>query len=347
VLNNKKNEMNNIRGIEFHSIIQNIFGDVKGINVSEQLQVNCPKCQKREGLLKPDGKYNLEINTAKRVFRCWKCDDPKFSGSLGSLIKIFGNSSDFELYKSYASIYQEYVTDDNIEIINVQLPNEMILFSDMDINNPEHLQAYNYLVLDRKINRELILKYRLGFCLEGKYSQRIIIPSYDANGILNYFVARSYNPKIKRSKYLNPNVDKNSIIFNEGYINWDSTIFLVEGVFDMLSIPVNTIPLLGKTISALLFKRLSEYKPNVVIILDPDAYKDSINLFYTLQSIYIDCDDKIRLVKLPTNEDIDELRREKGVEFVKKCVYGARKLITEDYFISKLNNYYGTNNRRY
>ena len=59
-----------IRGQEFHSIIENVFGDVQGLMQSEQIQVNCPQCQEREGLSEPDGKFNLEINTGKRMFRC-------------------------------------------------------------------------------------------------------------------------------------------------------------------------------------------------------------------------------------------------------------------------------------
>ena len=45
-----------IRGQEFHNIVQNVFGDVNGLQVSEQVQVNCPHCQEREGLAYPDGK---------------------------------------------------------------------------------------------------------------------------------------------------------------------------------------------------------------------------------------------------------------------------------------------------
>jgi len=97
-----------IKGQEYHSIIENIFGDVNGINVSSQLQVNCPRCMEREGLSYPDGKYNLEINTAKRVFRCWKCDEPKFSGSLKKLIRLYGSYGDYELYKSFVGSMDDY-----------------------------------------------------------------------------------------------------------------------------------------------------------------------------------------------------------------------------------------------
>jgi len=330
-----------IRGEEFHSIIQNVFGDVNGLQHSEQLQVNCPRCQEREGLSHPDGKFNLEINTAKRMFRCWKCDEPRFSGSLGKLIRTFGSHMDYEMYKSYAGIYHDYAdTENDDECAHVQLPDEMISFSQMDVENPEHFEAYNYLVLERKISRDIILKYRLGFCTTGKYAKRIIIPSFDAQGELNYFVGRSYDPKEKKRKYLNPPVDKDKIIFNEGLVNWDSTVYLVEGAFEQLSFPVNIIPMLGKTIFVALYMKLKELKPNVVVILDPDAYKNAIELFYMLENIYIGCEERVRIVKLPTNEDLDELRRNQGVDEVIKCLYDARGLTIDDYFISDLQKPY-------
>lgn len=331
----------NIVGLEFHSIIGNVFGDVKGLTHSEQLQVNCPRCQEREGLANHDGKYNLEINTRKRMFRCWRCDEPKFSGSLGRLIRTFGSSIDYDLYKSYSGIFQEYDENNDEKIyVKVSLPNEMILFSKMDSSNVEHFEAYNYLINERKISRDIILKYRIGFCIRGKYAKRIIIPSYDVNGEINYFVARSYDPKVKKRKYLNPDADKDNIIFNEGYINWDFTVYLVEGGFEFLSFPVNTIPMLGKTLSIKLFKKLNELKPNVVIVLDPDAYKSSIELYYTLKTIYIGCEDKVKLVKLPTDDDLDELRRNEGIDVVIKCLYDARGLNIDDYFIHKLQEPY-------
>ena len=338
-----------IRGQEFHSIIQNIFGDVNGYLQSEQLQVNCPYCQERDGLLYPDGKFNLEINTAKLVFRCWRCDEPKFSGSLGRLIRTFGSSIDYDIYESYAGIFQDYVYDEEKEYVQVKLPKEMILFSQMDVINPEHFEAYNYLVNDRKISRDIILKYRLGFCTTGKYTKRIIIPSYDTNGEVNYFVGRYYgdDPKImKKIPYLNPDANKDVIIFNEGLVNWDSSVFIVEGVFDMLRLP-NSIPLLGKTLSTTLFMKLKELKPDVVILLDPDAFKNSVELYYTLQTIYVDCEKRVKIVKLPTKDDLDDLRKKKGYEAVLNALYSARSLITDDYFIQKLYKPYDKNTKRY
>jgi len=332
-----------IRGQEFHSILQNIFGDVQGYLQSEQLQVNCPRCQERDGLSHPDGSYNLEINTGKRLFRCWKCDEPRFSGSLGKLIGIFGSSVDRDMYKSYAGVFQDQIFIEEKELVQVKLPDEMVSFSQMEATNPEHFEAYNYLVNERKLTRDIILRYRLGFCTTGKYSKRIIIPSFDKNGEPNYFVGRYYgsDKKIrKKMPYLNPHADKDMIIFNEGLVNWDSTVYLSEGAFEMLSFPVNTIPMLGKTLSTTLFLKLKELKPDVVVLLDPDAYKNSVELYYTLSTIYVGCEERVRIVKLPTNDDLDELRRNSGHQAVLDALYSARGLIVDDYFIQKLQKPY-------
>ena len=37
-----------------------------------------------------------------------------------------------------------------------------------------------------------ILKYNIGYCDDGLYSNRIIIPSYDSDGQLNFFVGRAF-----------------------------------------------------------------------------------------------------------------------------------------------------------
>ena len=338
-----------VRGIEFHDIINNVFdGDVENVGESEQIRVNCPMCQERDGLSYPDGKHNLEINTAKRVFRCWKCDEPKFSGTIRKLIKKFGSDVDYKMYVSYANILGEITYDnydDEIDEIVVKLPDEMILFSQMNVNNSEHVKAYNYLITEREISRELIFKYRLGFCIEGKYANRIIIPSYDIDGEINYFVARAYMDNMKKP-YDNPKVSKN-IVFNGGVINWDSTVYLVEGVFEMLSFPVNTIPLLGKNIPDSLFQTLKELKPNVVILLDPDAFKSSIGLFYKIYSIYVGYEDRVKIVKLNGEYDFDELRKKYGRNKMIEELYGARGLTIDDYFVNKIENSYGGDRNGY
>jgi DNA primase len=154
-------------------------------------------------------------------------------------------------------------------------------------------------------------------------------------------VGRTYDPKMeKKKKYDNPKSDKDRIIFNEGLVNWDSTVYLVEGAFEMLSFPVNIIPMLGKTISTTLYLKLKEMKPDVVVLLDPDAYKSSIDLYYKLHTLYVDCEERVRIVKLPTMDDLDNLRKKFGIDEVIKSLRGARGLTVDDYFVNKLQKPY-------
>ena len=102
-----------------------------------------------------------------------------------------------------------------------------------------------------------ILKHNIGYCDEGKYSNRIIIPSYDSNGGLNFFVGRDfYKSKLK---YLNSFTSKDVIGFDL-FINWDEPIILCEGVFDAMSFKRNAIPLFGKTMPKRLHKKILQKK---------------------------------------------------------------------------------------
>ncbi|NJO59678.1 MAG: hypothetical protein HC836_15645 [Richelia sp. RM2_1_2] len=327
--------MSIIRGSEFHPILRNIFGEVRNYG-NEQMQVCCPKCQENDGLTEPDGKFNLEINTANRHFHCWKCD-PKFSGRIGRLIKRYGTPSDYEQYKAYAGTdYVSYNPKEDEKVYEpVVMPAEMILFANMDYTNPKHMEALIYMtgndfkLKQRNLSKEVLVKFKVGFCLDGKYYNRIIIPSYDSNGELNYFVARTFKEGVKPS-YMNPEVNKDLFIFNEGFINWDSTVYIVEGTFEMLSFPVNTVPLLGKTINSTLYKLLNKKKPNVVVVLDPDAFRENLKIFHSIKALYGGQPDKVKFVTLPGKHDLDEIRRFKGEGEVVKQLRTAKDEPTDE-----------------
>jgi DNA primase len=92
--------------------------------------------------------------------------------------------------------------------------------------------------------------------------------------------------------------------------------------------------------------RGKELKLEVVVLLDPNAYKNAIDLYYKLYTIYVGCEERVKIVKLPTEEDLDELRRNQGIDEVIKSLYGARGLTVEDYFIQKLQKPYDTRRTR-
>ena len=112
----------------------------------------------------------------------------------------------------------------------------------------------------------------------------IVIPSYDCNGKLNYFTARSFE-KDPYVKYRNPEVSRDIIAF-ELFVNWDLPIILCEGPFDALAIKRNVIPLFGKNIQSSLMKKLVESKvQKIYIALDNDAIKQALGFCEQLLDI--------------------------------------------------------------
>ena len=124
----------------------------------------------------------------------------------------------------------------------------------------------------RGVTKQDIIKYQIGFCEDGPYRERIIIPSYDANGQINFFVGRSFDPETKL-KYKYPECSRDIIPF-EMFINWETPLILCEGAFDMMAIKRNAVPLLGKTITSKLLKKIISSKiKKVYIALDNDALR--------------------------------------------------------------------------
>jgi hypothetical protein len=333
---------------ELSNIIANVFDHEVRNKGRVQQQVNCPRCQERYDLSQPDGKFNLEINLSRHQFRCWKCDEEtKFSGSLLYLLNTvqkygYGTYQDILEYKNHVLVFgiatNAYADEEVIRLAT--LPEEIIYFKDMIPFIPEHAEAYDYLINVRNLSPETILKYNLGFCLEGKYKNRIIVPSYDRFGRINYFVARGFKKKMKPT-YLNPDADKDYVIVNEKNLNFDSTIYIVEGMFDLFALPLNTTAVLGKALSSALYNALKEHKPNVVIMFDPDAFSNTISVYESIYHMYgSDHQHKVRLIELSGDNDIDEIRRHKGDDAVKQILRTARSLEENDYFKFKNNKTY-------
>jgi DNA primase len=126
-----------------------------------------------------------------------------------------------------------------------------------------------------------MLIWKLGFAFSDEYNKRVIVPSFDCKGNLNYFVGRAYDDSCW-PRYKNPNCSKD-IIFNDLLIDWSKPITLVEGVFDAMKAH-NAIALLGSTLreNSKLFKKIIKYKPKVFVALDKDAYAKSLKLCKSL-----------------------------------------------------------------
>jgi DNA primase len=280
-------------------LLEEVLGD-HGLHYPNrgQISFNCPVCD--------DGrnKHNMEVNYIDNVYKCWSCGDSE--GTHGALGRIFDKYGNRKQKKLYNVLKPETVVKREKKKKTLKLPEGFTLFKDSSPVYPVRRQAMNYLK-NRGITDEMIEKFGIGFCDKGDHAGRIVIPSYNTKGELNYYIARSWNP-MSRAKYKNPEAEKDKIIFWENLIDWNKDIYLVEGAFDGLFVD-NPIPMLGKHMSELLFETIyKKAKANIVICLDADAWENAVKLYHELHGGELW--GRIKLIKLPDDKDIADLRGE-------------------------------------
>ena len=278
-------------------IISEFLGDPKKIYENRsQISWNCPICDDDKN------KGNLEVNIEKSVFHCWSCGDSEGThGSLGKLFDKFGTKKQKKLFNI---LKPETIQVKEKKVPKLKLPEGYKKFSEVNKIYPIRKQAINYLY-NRGISDDIIEKYQIGFCDVGDHNGRIIIPSYNNKGELNYYISRSWDPK-SRYKYKNPQAEKDKIIFWENMIDWDKDVYLVEGAFDGIFLP-NSIPMLGKHMSELLFETIyNNAKGDIIICLDADAWDNATKLYHELNggTMY----GRIKIIKLPDDKDTADLR---------------------------------------
>ena len=252
-------------------------------------------------------KRKLQINIKNQNWHCW--------------VSNVGGRNFYQLFKKVSASREQFaelvelvgenkyykVKKDDSKI-TVTLPKEFKpLWNGGDGIVKRH--ALNYLY-KRGITDKDIMKHNIGFCDEGQYSNRIIIPSYDSDGQFNFFVGRDfYNSKMK---YKNSPTPKDVIGFDL-FVNWDEPIILCEGVFDAMAFKRNAIPLFGKNVMKKLHKKIIESQVKTLYLaLDNDAKSDAIKISDTFLNEGID----VKLVMLK-DKDPSEIGFEGLLSYLK------------------------------
>jgi DNA primase len=268
----------------------------------------CPFCHHH--------KPKLEVNFTENKdginqWACWACG--KKGKTIRSLFKQV--EVDAGYFHELSKLVKNVSRDDIGEIKHtiLELPKEFKSF----INNKDIIAKHAFAYLKKRdITKQDILKYNIGYCNSGQYAKMIIIPSYDANGKLNYFTARSFE-KDPFTKYRNPETSRDIIPF-ELFINWDLPIILCEGPFDAMAIKRNAVPLFGKNIQSSLMKKLVESKvQKIYIALDNDAVKQALKFCEQL----LDVGKEVYLVELQ-GKDPSEM----GFEHFTKLIQNTQPL---------------------
>tara|TARA_Y100001973_G_C5131616_1_gene298076 strand:- start:29 stop:967 length:939 start_codon:yes stop_codon:yes gene_type:complete len=287
---------------------------------NDEYYFKCPECNHH--------KHKLAINLDKNAFHCWICD---YRGrNIRRLVRRHGTFTQLQIWDRLSGQVDLTVFDalfdkevDEPEQI-LQLPIEFKSLANDKIP-ATGMSALSYLK-KRQISKEDILKWKIGYCFSGDYKNRIIVPSFNCDGDLNYFIARNYSNAYK--KYKNPKASKD-IIFNELYIDWNSDLVLVEGVFDAIRAG-NAAPILGSTLRAesKLLRKIVQNDTPVYIALDPDAAKKERKIIEML----LRYDIEMYKVDVSGYEDVAEMPKEVFDERKKNASFINR----EDYLILDL-----------
>lgn len=302
----------------------------------------CPCCVEKYGAGEVR-KYNLSISLSKQRMNCWKCssEGEKTHGTVLKLIRMYGNDAllssymaairsirESELYKLNFTSSDFNVDTTVVEKEELRLPESFKFFKK---GEPYDVNAFNYLK-NRGIGWDIIEKYKLGYTgfqeENKKQSFRVIIPSYNEYGELNYWVGRDYlsGKKYTRMKYDNPKTEKKDIIFNEDKIQWDADITLVEGPFDHIVVP-NSVPLLGKALNPnykLYWDLITKCNAGVNLWLDDDVADGGREIYSLLNHgrLY----GKIRRIDGYLGKDPSEIYEKYGHKGITNCLRTGEKI---------------------
>lgn len=280
----------------------------------------CPKCN--------HDKRKLSVNFDKNVWKCWICD---YKGNnLDRLVKRRGTflqrqewlkySDTVDISSSLENLFGE--KEEEEEEIVMSLPKEFVCLANKNLPLSS-LEPKKYL-MSRGVSKKDILKWKIGYCPKGEYGGRVIIPSFNEDGKVNYFIARSYGKSWP--PYKNPNVSKD-IVFNQLYVDFKNDLVLVEGVFDAIKAH-NAIPILGSTLreESKLFQEIVKWDTTIYVALDPDAEKKAMILIKKLLLYGIE----VYKIDISGYKDVGEMSKEVFLE--RKT--SARQITNEDYLNS-------------
>lgn len=271
-------------------ILSNILGPYQ--RQGSELLFFCPACHHH--------KKKLSVNITKDSYKCWICD---IRGHLPFLVRRYGDNAAKATWQQVSGVS---LSDEPIEEEKMLLlPAEYIPLCKKKVSILD-LEPIAYLK-SRGLTFDDICLWRIGYCRVGDYQGRIIVPSFDAGGNLNFFVTRAYGREWP--PYKNPEASKD-IIFNELMVDWPAgEVTLVEGVFDAMKVEKNVVPLLGSTLreDSRLFKKIVDSCHTVYMVLDPDAVRKENRVIQSLISYGIE----VRKVHIPPErKDVGNLSKE-------------------------------------
>ena len=248
------------------SLLQKAFGKCVLANDGVNVAVRCvnPKCNSRSD----PSKLKLAVKLDEELYHCWVCD---LKGR--KILPLFRQYAPAYLDAAKELFSREGTSKQSPDIAEekVELPPDFLLLAtNLNPRDPDVKAVLRYLAT-RGITEEDLWRFRLGTTVRGRTRRRVIFPSLNLDGDINYWVARAIDED-RKPKYLNSKAAKKTVVFNEIDIDFHKRLTLVEGPFDLIKCDENASCLLGSSLGKTysLFHECARHTTPILLALDSD-----------------------------------------------------------------------------
>ena len=260
----------------------------------------CPSCGSTD-----KNKRKLVIKIDDDSYHCWVCD-VKGRGLIKLLQRYIPTA--LEEYRSNyhkGKSFKIDLPDDIAPVENLEIKNFRLLASQKNSLDPDIKATLRY-VANRGITNRDMWYFKLGTASSGRFRRRVIMPSFDSDGNMNYYAARTIDRDSGR-KYINAKIPKKNIIFNEINIDWNRELTLVEGPFDLVKCDENATCILGSSLGEkyTLFQEIVRNQTPIILALDPDVAHKTHSIAKRLSEYGI----SVRMIDLGKFKDVGEMSK--------------------------------------
>ena len=280
------------------SFVRSVFGKTRLMNDGVNAHVKCPACGSGD-------KKKFVIRLDNDLCHCFVCGLK--ARNLAPILKKYFPKYHREYCEKFLGSDLVSSPDDVEKDLEIRLPDDFALFVDPAINlgDPDIRDVLTYLK-QRGMTKRDMWYFKFGVSIYNGFRRRVIFPSYDAEGNLNFYTGRDIDGD-RFPKYLNASVDKKQMVFNELFIDWTEELTLVEGPFDLVKCNDNATCLLGSFLArdSLLFQKIIEHKTPILLALDPDAKTKTIKIARSL----LEYDVPVRMLDHGEYEDVGAMSK--------------------------------------
>ena len=260
------------------------------------LKGNCPSCGKSD-------KFGIHLGMYRS--NCFVCGYHERPLHVVAHIEDINISQVLVMLKAFEGL--EYIEPPvkELEQVTVELPLGFRLLGQGDDTVATAIR--NYIKNKRGLDPSTLAHKGFGYCIDGPLFGYLIAPYYN-NGKLVYYQGRRVLGS--GAKFENPNVEdigrgKTTLIYNQDALYYYEHVYAVESVFNAETVGDNGISFGGKKLSNWQISAIvSSPIERVTIILDPDAYREALELAMQLVQFK-----RVKVILLPDDQDVNSYGR--------------------------------------